>query len=431
MDAQRRSGNVNTALFLTLLFPFGGLIYSLSNWRETWAKNAFWFVCIFLGAVHIYHPEGAILGTGSDGGRYVLILMDMYRSKITLSQILSQYQADQHTMDLYQQLLTYLISRFTDNGHVLFAAFAFVFGYFYSRNIWYILERLPNKKVGHLVVLVILFFLINPITNINGVRYNTAAHIFCYAILPYLLEGDKKKLWLILAAPLVHFSFLYVSVFALVYVFLIPHTYKTSGQSFLVISFVVYIASFFINSLNLSSVNSILEAYSPESYEGRINTYVNEEIATNYSEANAMRNWYVGASGILKSWSYSILMLFLFPCVRRNYFRGSQLYGFYTFTLLFSAFANIMALVPAGGRFLMIAQFFQVSLILLVSMSIPKKDNFFKYLNIALVFLIIPVVVDIRRLFDYYSITAVLGNFITALFWENNVPLIDLIKRII
>jgi hypothetical protein len=117
----------NVAFFLTLVFPVGGLIYTLSHWREKWAKNTFWLACIYLGAVLIYWPEGTILGQGVDGGRYVLELMEMYGSNITLSQILGRYQIDQRTMDLYQPLMTYLISRFTNNGHVLFAAFAVVF----------------------------------------------------------------------------------------------------------------------------------------------------------------------------------------------------------------------------------------------------------------------------------------------------------------
>lgn len=429
--AQSGINNRTIATFLTLIFPFGGLIYTLNHWRESWAKNTFWLACIYLGAVQIFCPEGTILGMGSDGGRYVLELMDMYNSHIPISQILGRYQIDQHTMDLYQQLMTYLISRFTDNGHVLFAAFAIVFGFFYSRNIWYILEKLPNIKLGALVILVILFFLINPITHINGVRYNTAVHIFVYPLLPYLLEGEKKKLWLLLVVPLVHFSFFYVSIFALMYVIIIPNRAKTSGKVFLVISLGVYLISLFVNSLNLSSVNAVLEAYSPESYEGRINEYVSQETATKFADADAIRNWYVGASGIMKNWSYGVLMVLLFPCIRRNYNSGSKIFNLFTFTLLFSAFANVMALVPAGGRFLMVAQLFQVGLILLVSMSIPKNDNFFQYLNIALLVLIIPVVVDIRRLFDYYSITAIFGNFITVFFWENNVPLMDFIKRVI
>lgn len=426
-----KNTNEQTAIILTFLFPFAGLVYSLANWRQSWAKNAFWLACVYLGAVLIYWPEGTILGSGSDGGRYVLRLMDMYGSNESIKAIFGRYLLDDNTLDLYFPIVGYLVSRFTDNGHVLFAVFAFVFGFFYSRNIWYILDKLPEKKLGSLVILVILFFLINPITHINGVRYNTAIHIYVYAMLPYLLDNDKSKLWWLVVAPLVHFSFLYVSVMAAAYVLLISNRAKTQGQLFLTISLIVFIVSLFINSLNLSSVNEVLAEYSPESYEERIDSYVNQDIADRRSEAMAATNWYVGASGIIKNWSYSLLLVFLLPCIRRNYRSGSSIYNMYAFTLLFGAFANVMALIPSGGRFQLVAQMFSVALILLVSMSIPKKDNFLKYMNIALVFLIIPMVVDIRRPFDDFGITAIIGNFITVFFWENNVPLIDFIKRVI
>lgn len=427
----RNNDNKLAAIFLTLLFPFGGLIYTLSNWRKSWAKNAFWLVCVYMGAVLIYWPEGTILGMGSDGGRYVLQLMAMYNGNESIKAIFGRYMLDQNTMDLYFPLVCYFVSRFTDNGHVLFTVFAFVFGFFYSRNIWYILDKLPEKKLGSLVILVILFFLINPITHINGVRYNTAIHIYVYAMLPYLLDNDKSKLWWLVVAPLVHFSFLYVSVMAAAYVLLISNRAKTQGQLFLTISLIIFIVSLFINSLNLSSINAVLADYSPESYEERIDSYVNQDVADRRSEAMDATNWYVGASGIIKNWSYSLLLVFLLPCIRRNYRSGSSIYNMYAFTLLFGAFANVMALIPSGGRFQLVAQMFSVALILLVSMSIPKKDGFFQYLNIALVFLIIPMVVDIRRPFDDFGITAIIGNFITVFFWENNVPLIDFIKRVI
>lgn len=426
----QRSNNSNTAFVLTIIFPFAGLVYTLNHWRESWAKNAFWLACVYLGAVLIFVPEGTILGMGADGGRYVINLMEMHNSSITIGQILGQYLKDEHTMDLYQQLLTFLISRFTDNGHVLFAAFAFVFGFFYSRNIWYVLEKLPNRKIGYLFILITLFFLINPITNINGVRYNTAVHIYIYALLPYLLEHDKSKLWWLLIVQFVHFSFYYVILFALVYV-LLPNRIKTNGHLLMTVSLLLFIVSMFINAVNLSTVTAVLEEYSPESYEDRIGNYVSEDYAEANASARALTNWYVGASGIIKNWSYSILLILIYPCLKRNFKGGNQINSLYTFTLLFSALANVMSLVPSGGRFQIVSSMLKVSLFLILAFNIPQNDSFRKELNIAIVILIIPFVFDIRKLLDFFSITAVFGNFITVFFWENNVPLIDWIKRII
>lgn len=427
---QNKNNRNNTIAFiLTLVFPFGGLIYTLNHWREKWAKNTFWLACVYLGAVLVYWPEGTIVGQGADGGRYVLDLMEMYGSNITLSQILGQYQVNQHTMDLYQPLMTYFISRFTDNGHVLFAVFAFVFGFFYSRNIWCVLEKLPNKKLGNLFILATLYFLICPITQINGVRMWTALHVFVYATMPYLLERDRSKLWWVILTPLIHFSYLYVALITIVYV-LLPYKTKTQNYFFITVAYILFFASLLVNSLNLSSVSDMLAEYSPETYEGRISQYVSQDVANRNAEASALNNWYVAGSGIISGWSYNILLLLLYPCLRRNFKSNEKLWNLYVFTLFFGAFANIMSLIPSGGRFQLVSQMFKVPLILLVAMNIPNGDAFRKYVNFATIFLLIPFVVEFRRLFDYFSITAIFGNFITVFFWENNVALISFIKHL-
>lgn len=425
-----KNRNSSTAFILTLVFPFGGLVYTLSHWREKWAKNIFWLACIYFGAVLIYWPEGTILGQGSDGGRYVLELMEMYGSNISLSQILGQYQIDQRTMDLYQPLMTYLISRFTDNGHVLFTAFAIVFGFFYSRNIWYILEKLPNRKLGNLFILVSLYFLICPITLINGVRMWTALHVFVYAMMPYLLEGEKSKLWWLLITPLIHFSYLYVVLFAVAYV-LLPYQLKSRNNILLYVAYAFFIVTLFINSINLDATVGMLTELSPETYENRIEGYVSQEVADRKAQASALNNWYVLGSANILHWSYNLLMITLLPCLKRHFKNNRRLMNLFVFTLLLGGFANIMALIPSGGRFQLLAQMFKVPLILLVAMSVSKNDNFSKVINVALILLLIPFVVEFRKLFDYFSITAILGNFITVFFWENNVPLISFIKRLI
>lgn len=423
--------NKTTAFILTLVFPFGGLIYTLSHWREKWAKNTFWLACIYLGAVLIYWPEGTILGEGADGGRYVLLLMDMYNnSNVSISSILSNYLRDDGvTMDLYQPLMTFFISRFTDNGHILMAVFALVFGFFYSRNIWFILEKLPKKKFGGLFILVTLYFLICPITQINGVRMWTALHVFVYGMMPYLLRKDRSKLWWVLLTPLIHFSFLYVAILAVVW-FLLPYRLKTQNSVFLTIVFVFFVVTLFINALNFDAVEGVLAEYSPESYEFHIKGYVNEDYALRRAEEKSLHNWYVALSGNVTHWCYNLLLLALLPCLKRSFKHYKSLMHLYVFALLLGGFANIMALIPSGGRFQLLSQMFKVPLILLVAMYVPHSDHFRKYVNIALIFLLLPFIFEIRKLFDYFSITMLFGNFITVFFWENNVPIMDYLKRL-
>lgn len=426
----QQSNNKTNALVLTFLFPFVGLIYSLANWRQSWAKNAFWLACVYLGAVFIFWPEGTVLGVGADSGRYVLDLMNVYGNQSRFLSVLSHHWLEKGSLDYYQPLVTFIVSRFTDNGHVLFAVFAAVFGFFYSRNIWYILDKLPNRKLGHYVILISLFFLVCPITLINGVRMYTALHVYVYAMMPYLIEKDKSKVWLLFLVPLIHFSYIYVCLFALAFV-LMPEYFKTNSNLIQDIALLFFMATLFINSLNLDAVRGMLAEFSPDSYEDRIDMYVNQDYMDSSRERSALNNWYIPISGIIRSWIYNILLMLLLPCLRRNCRGNDGLNRCFLFTLLLGGFANIMALIPSGGRFQMLAMMFKLPLIIMVVMSIPQSDNFRKYVNISLIPLLLPLLVEFRRIFDYFSITAIVGNFITALIWENNIPLIDLVKRII
>lgn len=420
----------STALFLTFIYPFAGLIYSLSNWRQSWAKNVFWLACVYLGAVFIFLPEGMALGEGADSARYQMDLINFYGDNSSLFGILAKYRIEHNMMDFYQPIVTYFISRFTDNAHVLFAVFALVFGFFYSRNVWYILDKLPNNKQGIFIVLTILFFLICPITQINGVRMWTALHVYVYALMPYLLDRDKSKLWCLALAPLIHFSFLYVSLLGLVYVML-PERMKTGSRTLQIVALSTFIATLAVNSLNMDAVGGMLMEYSPESYESRIELYVNQDLADRNAEGAALSNWYIAVSGILKKWTIAVLLIFLFPCMKK-YFKGENgLNRLYLFALFLGAFANIMSLIPSGGRFQILSMMFMVPVILLSIMWIPKADSYYGMTKTAMLFLLIPVVVDFRRLFDFFGITAVFGNFFTAFFLESNVPLIEFVKQLL
>ena len=416
---------------VTLLFPFVGLILSLVQWKKSWAMNMFWLACIYMGAILIYHHEGTMLGEGMDSGRYVLILINMYNNpSLTFWSILSLYQIDMNYMDLYQQLITYFVSRFTDNGHVLFAVFATVFGFFYSRNIWYILNKLPSKKLGILYVLFGLFFLVCPITQINSVRMWTALHVFVYAMLPYLVEKKKSRLWLLFITPLIHFSYLYVVIFSIIYV-LIPFRFKTNNIFVIYFAIITYIVTLFINSLSLDTVSSMMAEYSPEAYEERIDLYVDQNLLDRNQEAANANNWYLAVGKNISNWSYSVILVLLFPIIRKYFKDNKTITNLYVFTMLISTFANITALIPSGGRFQILASMFKLSTILLIILNIPKNITVYKICQIFSIILILPLIVEFRKLFDFFGINLIFGNFITAFISETNVPLIAFIKNLL
>lgn len=124
-----------------------------------------------------------------------------------ISDYFHNYQSTQ-TRDIYIVVMTYLVSRLSTNFHFFFMALAFVFAFFYVKSMKFIVP-LPNTRYDQYVVpiLFFLFCLSNPIFNINGVRFWTAAWIAVFIVFQVLV--NKKYIYLLLAPAtiLVHASF--------------------------------------------------------------------------------------------------------------------------------------------------------------------------------------------------------------------------------
>jgi membrane protein len=417
----------NLAFVVTLLFPFWGLIYSLYHWRASWAKNTFWLACIYMGMVQIFHPEGTILGDGADGGRYVLDLISMHVNVHSFTDVAKVFY-DGSTLDVYQKTLTFIVSRFTDNGHVLFFFFAVVFGFFYSRNIWYVLDKLPEKFNKYLWVLILFYFLVCPIWLINGVRMWTATHVFVYGAMPYVFERNKSKLIWCLASILVHHSFIF-PILILVIFSLIPQNSKISKKT-LTLLFLFYLVSLFVKTVNLTALADTLTQYLPDYYDNRITGYVNEDALERRLDAATQLSWHVSFAQQVGYWIIQILIIMSFFALNKVINKSKWIIPLFMFSLLMYGASNILSYVPSGGRYLIIAQMFMIPSLLLILTRVQLHSYLKTLLPLCMFCLVFTDIFEIRKLFDFYGITLLVGNFITMFFVESNTPLITLVKQI-
>lgn len=415
------------ALLITFIWPFAGLIIALSYWRKPWAKNVFWLACVYMGVIQIFLPEGTTLGDGGDGGRYVLELMDM-RQNVNSFIDVSRYFYNGRIIDVFGPTLEFLVSRFTDNGHVLFFFVALVFGFFYSRNIWYVFERLPEKLPRGVWVLMLFFLLVCPIWQINGVRMWTAAHIFAYGAMPYLVEGKKYRLVWCFLSIFVHHSFIFPIVTMALFFLLSKRLQRR--ESVLTVLFVFYLLTLGVKTLNLESLNSTLQIILPNFYEDRIDGYINEDVMANTIEAAAQKSWHVAFFDNIGYWATQLFIVLSFISIRRYRKECEWLIPLFAFALLIYGGANILSSVPSGGRYITIARLFMVP-VFLFTVSYVQIGRLFKTLLPILLFLIaFAMIFEIRKGFDFYGVTLLAGNFITAFFIESNIPLITFVKQI-
>lgn len=416
--------NSNNKVLLAILWPFGALVSALKNWRQPWAMNVFWVVCIFLGAIQIFHPTGQVLGDGSDAGRYVLELQWMYNSIDNYSQVSRNFY-DGDTNDVFRPTLQFLVSRFTDNGHVFFFVLAIIYGFFYSRNIWYILGKIADQRIKGLWVLIALFFLVCPIWNINGVRMWTALHVFCYGAIPYLLDGKKKRLIWSAISILIHHSFIFP--IALLAGFILVQKKVVMNNNILTGLFLFYLFTLTVKAIDLGALNVALQAYLPGFYEDRIDGYVNETTLATRLERTSQNSWHVAFFNNLQYWIHQLLIVSSFITIRKFKNRLTDILPLFAFALLIYGFSNILACVPSGGRYITIAKMFMVSVYLLVYGEMYAISYCRKYLPYILSVLAFSLIFDIRKGLEFYGL-GLFGNFITAILIDDRTPLIYLIK---
>jgi hypothetical protein len=329
--------------------------------------------------------------------------------------------------DLYMPVLTYVISLFTGNPRWLFMIFAIVFGFFYSRNMWFILDRLPANNSNLIWILVAFFFLICPIWDINGARMWTALHIFMYGALPYLITKEKKKLIWCFAALFVHFSYFIPLAILIVYHF-IPKSVTP-----LLIFFII---SIFIDTINIIQVRTLLESYLPDFLQPRVRGYTNEDYYQSVMEGRSGvgLNVYVYLSNQISKWSILILLicipLFFKKTIEKDYFINRL----FCFTLLIYSISNILSLIPSGSRFLTVSQMFALPAIIFFIITknkiilMNRKSNMI--IKGLIISLLIPIILYIRTGLDFYGISILL-NPIIAFFIEDTIPIIQYIKSIL
>ena len=399
---------------LAFLFPIIGLLLAF-KWRYTpWAKNLFWIFCSFTGLVIIYTYSESM-----DIYRYAMQLKDYYYADTSFNE-LSTLFFTQEGVDIYQFIMVYFTSRFTDNAHLLFLFYAIIYGFFYSRNIWYIYEKKNNQnKSYHIGILIIFIALIWPIWQIAGARFGTAFHLFVYGAMPFIYEKDKSKMIFLFLSPLVHFSFLFPVAVFLLYIIL------PKNQTFVL---VFYIISLFIKEINLPVVNDFLNSYLPSFLHKRVDSYINEtylmeviEKSSNYAFHFLFMN-YVGYILIQ-------ILLFLTFYVNMKYLKNnSKVQNFYFFSVLLYACSNIFALIPDGLRFLSLSQMFLLISIVFCFSELKISHPFRKRVIPLTLFFIIPMIIKLRVGCDYYGFS-LLGNFISAFIIEDVTPIIEYIKN--
>lgn len=412
--AQRKS--FRYYFILWLINPFISTLYLLKNFRNVQSIWPFLLVSLFFGLSFVLDPTGA-----ADSMRYADELEEIYVQQTSFSEyIVGGYLARDRDLDLYQPLVTWLVSRFTNNYKFLFVVFAVVFGYFWFKSLMLIRKELTSHLAFLSAIVFLVLALTNPIWNINGVRMWTAMHVFFYGFLLLHLQG-KTKGWVFMAiSPLIHFS-LSIPLFVFI-------VYKFVPIKSIHLFFGVYVLAFFLGELDLALIREQFEQL-PEFLQSK-KSYLGETYVEKIQEDYGMYSWHVVFASILIQYTAFFMILWMYlQRFRKSDFENSLFIRIFGFTIFFSAFALLVSKIPSGGRFMILSNsLVYVSFLLFLNQN---QQSVFKLLqtvlSLALIFIL---VFQMRKGLDYIGITYFVGNPLVNMWISDEVPFIDYIKSI-
>jgi len=323
-------------LLLFLFWPFLAFVVALTSY---WQKEARKVVYIFL----IYYGLTFIIGEGLDSAGYAM----KFRANAQLPfsdffKIVGGIYASDTSVDIIEPLISFIVSRFTDDYRGLFAAYAALFGFFYLKSIDLLYDKYQEKQGWNVGIHLAFFTLLIPITSINGVRFWTAAWIFFYGAYHVILYRDARYLIIALGSSLVHFSFLSANAILIIYFFV--GNRNVIYLPITLLSFVlpqIFAPAFQLLSLKLGSgLQSRYENYSSEAY-----TAYRQE---NFEQAA----WFLQMENTLIMY-YLLLAIIVIQLNKHSYFMKEKAESnLFSFLLLFLSFVNFGKGIPSfGGRF--------------------------------------------------------------------------------
>lgn len=409
--------------YLFLLFPFLAGVVAIKNYKASWAKNIIWAFIVFYGFTISISNESSKNDKTADINRYAMQVKDLYKTDLKFQDVVKLYQ-DNEDIDILKLTIAIVISRVTDSPQVLAGVFGLIFGFFFSRNIWFVIERINGKMKPVVLLLLIAYVLVDPFWNINGFRFHTATQVFIYGLLPFIFEGKKKGIFTSALSILVHFSFMLPLGILILYSFFGNRT---------MIYFIFFLASIVNSGINIEALNNFISENVPGAVADRTATYRNEEKVDEFRsgiedpDATPV-NWYMRLYTMALQWPLIVFLSILFFKRKKMALVNKRFMSSLSFTLLFFGVANIMASLPSGGRFLAIAALSALPLIIFYIQDIPNEKYLTNKVMIASPALLLFIIVSIRIGFLTISVNTLIGNPLVVMFTEYNIALDELIK---
>ncbi|MBK8502219.1 MAG: hypothetical protein IPL46_08430 [Saprospiraceae bacterium] len=292
-------------------------------------------------------------------------------------------------------------------------------GYFYSRNIWFLIDEAKGPIKTAALPFLLLFIFLVPFWLINGFRFWTATHMFIYGVI-YLFYLKKSKigaLALILSA-LTHIAFLLPCGIVIGYFFIPKNGWLFIFILLISILFLRVDLIFFINMIPTSLIEGQLPV---------LTNYLNE----GYAEGRAVQveslNWYAKYKDLpLYIYAISTIVILVVYKIRMTQNKG-WLDIFYFGVLLFSV-TTILDVIPSAGRLFSVAYLFIFAAFFLLVQREELNASLQWYFILGYFVIALPIAIQIRISMDFIGPNTLLYNPLFAWLLGNEYALVHFYK---
>lgn len=394
---------------LFLVSPIVALTLALSRIRQVGTRNIIWLFCGFYGLCFFLDMDA-----GVDSVYYATSFKEMYASSISWDTLSSMfYQEGERHFDIFAPITAFVVSRITDDHRLFFGVVGFVFGFFYSRFLYFFIDRL-NFRTDWMewFFVTALAFALDVGTGINGVRMYTALFVFLSGAVHYW--ESRRTVYLLWAMSSVFFHF----SFAIPVAVLLAQKFF-NGMPFLV--YVFFLASFVVAEIEVAQIRSFVQAI--PGLEGRVAGYMTE----GYERETP--TWLLGAS-------YRMMQLFLIVNVSYFYFTFiSQNRSEFSSILIFAM--ALYGLINLGNGVASLARFHLMGFILVIGYLLLQFNRYRKEVpevssigSLSAFLLVLQTALGIRFFVGFANTNLLFSNPIAVWFMDVNDSLYDFFPKL-
>lgn len=333
------------------IIPWTGFIMSFSDLRTK--RGAF----IYIAFAVVFGFSISFTNTSADSIRYAQAFAE-FDNNLDYNAIMDMYRSGE-LRDIYRLLLFYITSLFTKNPKVLFALAGLVFGMFSYLSLRLILNEFKGKSDIYVAILILIFYNLVSLSNINGFKFWTGALLLFYSLYNAIILNKNRWIIGILITPLFHYGFIMFMPIVIAYrLFGFVLYNKSNVRTLLFCSFIVtFVASWVLetNAINLGFIAES-DVISGE-IGGRLN-YLNSDRVSEIVQARTQVSLFLG---VQKYFGYSIkiytfiIVVYLWKLLKKYNGNKIEFTRLLSAVMFFYSVAYIASSFPSGGRFMSIA----------------------------------------------------------------------------